>query len=54
MKKLFLRPLFSRDELNIVNQQHVHGVETVAETDHAVKTQGIDHFDGELFRAHIT
>ncbi len=54
MKKLFLGALFSRDELDIVDQQDVHGVEAVAEADHAVKPQRIDHFDGEFFRADVT
>jgi len=29
VKKLFLRTLLARNELNIVNQQHVHRVEAV-------------------------
>src|SRR5712691_1152850 len=54
VKKFFLRPLFSGDELDIVDQQNVDRVETVAEADHAVEAQRIDHFDRELFRADVT
>src|SRR5207245_4477966 len=48
VKKFFLGALFSRDELDIVDEQDIHGVETVAETDHAVKAQRIDHFNREF------
>src|SRR5216684_3802602 len=41
------------EEMDIVDQQNVHGMEAVAETDHAVKAQRIDDFDGEFFRADI-
>ncbi len=54
MKELLLRALFSCDELNIVHQQHIHGVEAIAEADHAVKPQRVDYLDGELLRAHVT
>ena len=53
VKKLFLRSFFPGDELNIVHQQHIHGVKTLAEADHAVKAQRVDHLDGEFLRAHV-
>ena len=54
VKKFFLGALFSSDELDIVDEQDIHGVETVAETDHAVKAQRIDHFNREFLRADVT
>ena len=53
MEEFFLRAFFSRDELNVVHQQHVHGVKTFAEADHAVEPQRVDHFDGELLCAYV-
>jgi hypothetical protein len=53
VKKLFLGALFSGNELNIVNQQHTHSVKALAEAEHLVETQRVDHFNRKLFRAHI-
>ena len=53
VEEFFLRAFFSRDELNVVHQQHVHGVKTFAEADHAVEPQRVDHFDGELLCAYV-
>ncbi len=53
MKKFFLRPFLPRDELDIVHQQNVDRAETVAETDHAIEAQGIEHFVGEFLRADV-
>src|ERR1700687_3153303 len=53
VKELLLRAFFSGDELDVVDQQDVHSVETVAERDHAVEAQRIDHFDGEFLGADV-
>ncbi len=53
VKKFFLRAFLAGDELNVVHQQHVHRAEAVAETDHAVEAQRVDHFVGEFFRADV-
>jgi len=42
MEELFLGALLAGNELDIVHQQHIDGVEPVAEADHAVKTQRIN------------
>src|SRR5438270_2713555 len=39
VEKLFLSALFAGDELDIVNQQHINRVETIAEGDHAVEAK---------------
>src|SRR6266566_2645177 len=54
MKKFLLGALFPGDELDIVNQQDVHGAETVSKTDHAIKAERIDHLVGELLGADVS
>ncbi len=49
MEELFLRALFLRDELDVVDQQHVDGAEAIAEAGHAIVAQRGDHFVGEFF-----
>ena len=53
VKELFLGAFLAGNELDVVDEQDVHGVETVAEADHAIEAQGVDDLDGELFRADI-
>ena len=48
VEELFLRALFLRDELDVVDQQHVHGAEAIAEARHAIVAQRGDHLVGEL------
>src|SRR6202790_5154602 len=54
VEELFLGAFFSSDELDVIDQQDIDGVETVAETDHAIEADGVDDFDGEFFRADVT
>ena len=44
----FLGALFLGEELNVVDEQDIHGAEFVAEADHLVVAQRVDHFIGEL------
>ena len=53
VEELFLRALFSGDELNVVNEKEIHGAVAIAETDHAIEAQGIDHVVGEFFSADV-
>jgi len=53
VKNFFLRAFFSHDELNIVDQQHVHCMKPLAEAEHLVESQGVDHFNRKFFRAHV-
>ena len=48
VEKLFLGALFLGEELNVVDEQDIHGAEFVAEADHLVVAQRVDHFIGEL------
>src|ERR1700730_6590027 len=54
VEELFLGALFTGDELDIIDQQNVDGMEPVAEADHAVEANGVDNFDSEFFRADVT
>ena len=54
MEKFFLRPFFSRDKLNVIDQQHVYRMKPFAKAEHLVETQRIDHFNRKFFRAHVT
>src|SRR5207244_8066366 len=54
MKKFLLGALFAGDKFDIVNQQDIHGAETVSKADHAVKAERIDHFVGEFFGVDIS
>src|ERR1041385_2609663 len=49
MEKFFLGALFLSEELDIINQQYVHVAEFIAEADHLVVTQRIDHLISEFF-----
>ena len=49
VEELFLRALLLRDELNVVDEQHIHGAEAIAEAGHAIVADGVDHLVGELF-----
>ena len=53
MEEFFLGALGASDELNIVDHQHVHVAETVAEGRHALEADGSDHFIGEFFGADV-
>src|SRR2546427_7565468 len=53
MEELLLRALLAGNELDVVHQEHVHRVKAIAETDHAVEAQRIDHLDGEFFGADV-
>src|SRR5579863_5611417 len=54
MEELFLRALFLRQELDVVDQQHIHVAEFVAEAGHLVVAQRVDHFVGELLAGYVT
>ena len=53
VEELFLRALLLRDELNVVDQQHVDGAEAIAEAGHAIVAQRGDHLVGELLRRDV-
>ena len=53
MEELLLGTLLAGDELDVVHQQYIHGMEAIAEGDHAVKAQRVDHLHGELLGANI-
>ena len=53
MEEFFLGALGASDELNIVDHQHVHVAETVAEGRHALEADGGDHFIGEFLGADV-
>ena len=53
VKKLFLRSLFSREELNIVNEEHVEGAVTSLEFPHRVALQRHNHIAHKAFRMNI-
>src|SRR5207244_2397064 len=53
VEKLFLSALLLGQELDVIHQQHVHIAELIAETDHLVVAQRIDHLVGELLAAQI-
>ena len=44
---------FAGDELDVVYQQDVHGVEAVAEAGHAVEAKRVNYFNGKLFSAYV-
>src|ERR1700741_3946579 len=53
VEELFLSALLAGDKLDVVDEQDVDRMEAVAEADHAVEAEGINHFNGELFGADI-
>src|SRR5579862_4239352 len=53
VKKFFLGAFLAGYELNIVNQENVHRMKTLAEAEHFVEAQGVDHFNGEFFSADV-
>ncbi len=53
VEELLLRALLLRDELDVVDEQHIHGAEAIAEAGHAVVAQRGDHLVGELFRGDV-
>ncbi len=53
VEELLLRALFLRDELDVVNQQHIHGAKAVAEAGHAVVAQRGGQLVEKLFRGNI-
>src|SRR5204862_144686 len=50
---LFLRPVFPREELNVVDEQHVDRAVLVPELAHASSGDGADHLVGELLRRQV-
>src|SRR6266851_9948816 len=53
MEELFLGALFLRQELDVVNQQHVHRAYFIPEADHFVVAQRVDHLVGELLTGYV-
>ncbi len=53
VEELFLGALFLGKELNVVDQQHVHIAELVAEAGHLVVAQRVDHLVGELLAGYV-
>ncbi len=53
VEELLLGALFSGKELNVIDQQHIYTAETIAETDHPVVLDGVDHLVGELLGGEI-
>ncbi len=53
VEELLLRPFLLRDELNVVDEQNVHGAEAIAEAGHAVVAQRGDHLVGELLCGNV-
>ena len=53
VKEFFLGPFLLRQELNIVDTQHVNVTKFVAEAAHAVIAQGIDHLVGKFLTRDI-
>ena len=54
VKELFLGALGAGDELDVVDHQHVHIAEAVAESGHALEADRGDHFVGEFLRADVS
>ena len=48
MEELFLRALLLREELDVVDEQHIDRAELVAEAGHLVVAQRVDHLVSEL------
>lgn len=48
MKELFLRPLFARQKLNVVDHQHIDVAIPLTQVDHLVITNRIDDFVRKL------
>ena len=53
VEELFLRPVFPREELNVVDEQHVDRAVLVPELAHASSGDGADHLVGELLRRQV-
>src|SRR5260370_636393 len=49
----FLRTFFLRQELDVINQQHIHIAELVAEAGHLVVAQRVDHLVGKLLARQV-
>jgi hypothetical protein len=53
VEKLLLRPLLSRDELDVVDQEQVQAAVPIAELDGGVEADGVDEIVGELLGRHV-
>ena len=53
VEELFLGAFLLRQELDVVDQQHVHVAELVAEAGHLVVAQRVDHLVGELLAGDV-
>src|SRR6185312_651034 len=53
VEELFLGAFLLGQELDIVHQQYIHAPELVAEADHLVVTQRVDHLVGELLTGDV-
>ncbi len=53
VEKFLLRTFFLRQELDVINQQHIHIAELVAEAGHLVVAQRVDHLVGELLAGDV-
>ena len=53
VEELLLGALFLRQELNVVHQQHVHIAELIAEADHLVIAQRVDHLVSKFLAGEI-
>ncbi len=54
MEEFFLRSFLAGKELNVVDQQHVHAAELVAEGGHLVVAQRVDHVIRKLLARYVT
>src|SRR5438132_12953969 len=54
MEEFFLSAFLLGQKLNVVNQEHVHCAELVAETGHLVVAQRVDHLIGEFLAGDVT
>ena len=53
MEELLLCPLFSRQELNVVDHEHIDVSIALPEIHHLVIANGVDHLVGKLFRGQV-
>ena len=53
VKELLLRALLAAEELDVVDQQHIHRAIAVAKARHLVIAHRVDHVIGELLAGHI-
>ena len=53
MEKLLLCAFLLGQELNVIDQQHIHVAELVAKRGHLVVSERVDHLVGELLAGNV-